>query len=304
MDKTAQEMQPYKINERLAVAEELLKNEKVKLPDDVLANALEGLRKIKEKLEKRLPVYENDFDFVKELEEAIKTGLHYQYNEAIKSLRGGNLYNSKNPIEGDKKAPTLEEVTNAIKTKFTPEQREVIAQMKKPVLIVKPITTWKRFEKNLNSITEIHENTREREWSYNDIRASVTDKITGWEVGFAEGEEKLEDKRGNLKKLIDEWENEPIAKKGAKLLTNNEYMLLMARSAKKGEPIDKGCSSILKVEGKDKVADGDRRVSCGGWMVNTIGGKHIDKPLFHGYAVDPTITYGKIVFRYGVMIKI
>jgi len=288
----SQEIQPNMAADRLAGVEKMLNGEKVKLPDDVLANAVRGIKNIKEKLEKRLPVHESDFDFWEEVKEAVKIGLGY--NEAMENLKGGNLYNPENPVKGDKKAPTLEEVINTLQSKLTMEQKEVIAQMKNPVLLVKPITAWKRFAENLNSATKIGYNGRGSEWTENEKEAKITDKITGWEIGFAEGEQELEGKPGILGDLITEWQNGLQSKKGAKLVTNNEYMLLMARSIKKGTPIDKTNRSILKGEGRDNLIGKDRRVSYGRWAG--------DGPYFADYS--PVSHFVNARFRVAVMVKI
>ncbi|MFA6521838.1 MAG: hypothetical protein WCT53_05660 [Candidatus Gracilibacteria bacterium] len=287
-----EEIQPDRVSDRLKEAEDALKNKKVKLPKDVFKRAEEGLRKINEKLEKRLPIYESDFDFIEELKDAIK--IAQQYNEAIKSLKGGDLYNPEKPIEGDKKAPTMEEAINTLQAKLTKEQKEVIDQMKNPVLLVKPITTWKRFAENLNSAKKIGYNNRGSEWTENEKDAKITDKITGWEVGFVEGELELEGKPGAVGELIAEWQIGHQSKKGAKLATNNEYMLLVARSIKKGTPIDKQSFSVLRGEGREEIIGKDGRVSS--------GARNGGAPDFGDYS--PERRYAAARFRVAVMVKI
>jgi len=286
------EIQQSEIDERLAGAEKLLNGEKVKLPDEVLNNAVKGIKSIKEKLEKRLPVYESDFDFVEELKDAIK--IVQQYGGAMQNLKGGDLYNPEKPIKGDKKAPTQKEVIRILREKLTKEQKEVIAQMKNPVLLVKPITAWRRFAENLNSVQKIVSNTRELEWTGNEKDAKITNKITGWEVGFAEGEQELDGKHGILGDLITEWQSGNLAKKGAKLVTNNEYMLLMAKSIKKGTPIDKVNWSVLRGESREEIIGKDGRVSFGDW--NAGGPNFLDR--------NPGGRYGVVRFRFAVMVKI
>jgi hypothetical protein len=286
------EMQPDMVTERLAVAEELLKNKKVKLPDVVLANAVDDLRKIKEKLEKRLPVHESDFDFVEELKYAIK--IVQQYDGAMENLKGGDLYNPEKPIKGDIKAPTKEEVIHTLQAKLTKEQKEVIAQMKNPVLLVKPITTWIRFAENLNSAGQIGFNSRESEWTENEKDAEITNKITGWEVGFVEGKQELDGKPGILGDLITEWQNSPTAKKGAKLITNNEYMLLIAQSIKKESPTDEVNWPILRGEGRENIIGKDWRVSLSRWNDGV--------PYFNDY--NPKLHCDFARFRAVVMVKI
>jgi len=287
-----EEIQPDVVADRLAGVDGMLKNEKVKLPDEVLNNAVNGIKKIKEKLEKRLPVFESDFEFVEELKDAIK--IAQQYDGTMENLKGGDLYNPEKPIEGDKKAPTQEEVINTLQSKLTKEQKEVIAQMKNPVFLVKPITTCKRFVKNLNSVKKIGFSSRETEWTENEKDAKITDKITGWEVGFAEGERELDGKEGILGDLITEWQNGNLAKKGAKLVTNNEYMLLMSKSIRKGTPIDKENWSVLRGEGREEIIGKDGRVSFGRWagdVQNFVGS-------------SPDTPYGNARFRFTVMVKI
>jgi len=290
-----QEMQPNVVADRLAGVEGMLKNEKVKLPDDVLESAINGIKNIREKLERRFPVYESDFDFVEELREAIK--IVRQYDGAMQNLKGGDLYNPEKPIEGDKKAPTQEEVISTLQAKLTKEQKEVIAQMKNPVLLVKPITTWRRFEENLNSVRQIDTNTIRPEWTKSEKYARITNKITGWEVGFAEGEQELDgkEKEGALVgDLITEWQNGSLAKKGAKLVTNNEYMLLIANSIKKEKPIDKKNWSILREEGRENIIGSDGAVSYGGLYWSALDFRGI---VLNGFSID-------MRFRYAVMVKI
>jgi hypothetical protein len=294
MSEAAKKLGDAQIQERINEAEEALKNEKIKLPKDVFKRAAEGLMKINEKLEKRLPIFESDFEFIEELKDAIN--IVQQYNEAIENLKGGNLYNPEKPIKGDKKAPTREEVVTTLHSKLTKEQKEVISQMKNPVLLVKPITTWKRFAKNLNSAKKIRQNSRESEWTENEKDACITNKITGWEVGFVEGEQELEGRPGVLGDLIKEWQEGNLAKKGAKLVTNNEYMLLMARSIKKGTLIDKATWSILRGESREEIIGKDRRVSYGSWSADVIA------PRFNVYDTDAHDIF--VRFRLAVMVKI
>ena len=280
------------VADRLAGVEGMLKNEKVKLPDEVLEAAVKGIKNIREKLEKRLLVYESDFEFVEELNEVIKIG--QQYSEAMENLKGGDLYNPEKPTEGDKKAPTREEVIDTLQAKLTKEQKEAIAQMKNPVFLVKPITTWKRFAENLNSAKKIGFNDRGDEWTENEKDAKITNKITGWEVGFAEGEQELDGKKGILGNLIAEWQNEHQPKKGAKLITNNEYMLLMAQSFKKGTPIDKENWSVLRGEKREEIIGKDGRVSYGYWFDGA--------PSFDD--CNPGDHYVSARFRVAVMVEI
>jgi len=302
MDK--KEIKQDEIAERLAGAEGILKNEKIKLPDDVLKRAKEGLRRINEKLEKHLPIYESDFDFMEELEWNIK--IIPKYNKAMENLKGGDLYNPENPkrksildsfVGKDKKAPTVKEVISALRANLTFDQKEVIAKMKSPVFLIKPITTHKRFLKNLESVNPIpiEEITRKSEWSKNEKDAKITSLITGWEVGFVEGEKELDGKSGNLGELIKEWERGDIAKKGVKLITNNEYMLLMAESIKKGNTIDDGRWTVLRGEGREQIAGKDKSISYGSGTHN----------LLYFRAAEPrSMCFDVISFRYAVMIKI
>jgi len=292
MSAAQEKLEDAQIQERINEAEDALKNEKVKLPDDVLRNAINGIKNIKEKLEKRLPVYESDFDFVEELKFVINIG--QQYNGAMENLKGGDLYNPEKPIKGDEKAPTMEEAISTLQAKLTKEQKEVIAQMKNPVLLVKPITTCKRFAENLNSVKKIVFNNRESEWAENEKDAKITDKITGWEVGFVEGEQELDGKEGILGDLITEWQNGNLAKKGSKLITSNEYMLLMSKSIRKGTPIDKENWSVLRGEGREEIIGKDGRVSLGFW--------NDDEPYFGDY--DPDDRCDSAWFRFAVMVKI
>jgi hypothetical protein len=291
-EKIQQEIQPDMVADRLAEAEGMLKNEKVKLPDEVLEAAVKGIKNISEKLEKRLPVYESDFDFMEELERFVKLGS--EYKEAMENLKVGDLYNPEKPIEGDKKAPTMNEVLSALQTKLTKEQKEVIAQMKNPTLLIKPITEWRRFSKNLGNVMMEDDQKIKNEWTKNEKDTGITDKITGWEVGFAEGEQKLDGKEGVLGDLIKEWQNGHLVKKGAKLVTNNEYMLLMARSIKKGQRIDKKGHAVLRGENRENIIGGGKRVSfCKLFFLN---------PFFK--FADPNNSFDNVIFRASVMMKI
>jgi len=296
------EIQQDKIQNRIAEAEKLLADKKVKLPDDILANAVKGLGDIKEKLKKRLPVYESDFDFVEESNEITRMGK--QYNEAMENLKGGDLYNPEKPINGDKKAPTLEEVINTLRANLTPNQKEVIAQMKNPVFLVKPITTWKRFMANLNSVERVIDRFRAsddgsfvnvigEEWADYERGSEITEMITGWEVGFAEGEQELKGESGHMGNLIKEWHEGSFFKKGARIITYNEYMLLMADSIHKNVPIDKKYTSMLRKEGGEVIYEGEENISTGRYTVH---------PDFQQWRVNDW--YTDIHFRYAVMIKI
>jgi len=314
-----QEMQPNMVADRLAGVEGMLKNEKVKLPDDVLKNAIKGIKNIREKLEKRLPVYESDFDFVEELNEVVGIGL--QYNEAMKDLENGDLYNPKRYlkksflhhfvprgdnlvreviarvdeylISKDKKPPTSQEVIDIIMNKLTPDQKYVIGQMKNPILLIKPITTHERFVRYVTSSHILPVDMVELCKSY-EKKTAIKRNITGWQIGFVEGLQDLGPNKLRCEYVDDRWQDGILAKKGATLITLNEYMLLVGRSMRKGTPIDCGdVRSIVRMEGKKEATWGDET-----FLAGTL---HKDKPLL--MRLSPKGDVGDR-FRYAMMIDV
>jgi len=191
-----EEMQPDMVEERLARVEGMLKKVKVKLPDVVLANAVEGLRKIKEKLEKRLSVYESDFDFVEEVEMYVI--IKIRYVESMEDLKQSGLYDPETAKPEDKKPPTEESVIKTLLSNLTMGQKEVIRKMKEPVLQIVPIRTISEYVKALNKNKTITiKRGQINAYVPGELReviekADIRDeaekgKITGWRIVVTEG---------------------------------------------------------------------------------------------------------------------
>ena len=260
------EIQQSEIDERLAGAEEMMKGEKVKLPDDVLANAVEGLRKISEKLEKRLPVYESDFDFVEELEDVVRLGS--QYKEVMANLKECGLYNPED-VENEGIPPTQEEVIREVRANLTESQKEAIAQMKEPTLLVMPIKKmtnyWTALNKNMPMVVNgryqatVHVSpTTEEIFQQTDASEKVRTmdkmkkgKTKSWRIVITEGaaEPKLLKGDGNNETFENrlDWFTENYVKKGINGMDYKSWMLLQILKFSKNppQPIDKDSPTLL-----------------------------------------------------------
>jgi hypothetical protein len=248
-----QEMRPSDIDERLAGVEGMLKDEKVRLPDEALESMIKGIKNIREKLKKRLPVYESDFDFVEELRDAIKIG--QQYSEAMENLKRGGLYNPEKLIKKNKKAPTMEEVIQIVRTKLTKKQKEVINKMQKPVLQIVPNRTCGEYEAALNKnkpMTDAYGggkaqvNANVSNWAENAFRRAGTrdnaeyGRITDWRVVITEGSDAPsilpgDDVSKTLKERI-KWFKNNFEKKGISGIDFKSYMLLQMAGFAKNPP--------------------------------------------------------------------
>lgn len=211
-----------------------------------------------------------------------------QYNGSIENLKRGGLYNP----EKDKNVPSMAEAMQFLKEKLTFGQLEVIAGMQNPVFIMKPKTTYKRFEDNLKNISKVKHNSRREEWEERERESGVNETIAGWEIGLAEGAELVDGKAGKLGFLNETWESSDLAQKGAKLLTHNEYMLLLMDAIRNGRKMDERSWSVLRGEGDAGVVGKDGRVSGG----------YLDKDGFGFRKYDPVNYFRDANFRYGVMV--
>jgi len=254
-----QEIQPNEIDERLAVVEEMLADKKVKLPDDVFKRAEAGLKNINEKLEKKLPIYESDFDFIEELKDTIK--IAQQYNEAMDSLKEYGLYNSEDANSKDKKPPTDEYVMQIIGSKLTKEQKEAINKMQKPVLQIVPNRTCEEYVSALNKnkpMVNEEGGAYVSDWTKGAFgRANTRDnakngRITGWKVVITEGADAPAILSGDdTGKTLEErfkWFKDNFESKSISGIDIKSYMLLQMAALAKTPP-----RPIDDYQGSDKT---------------------------------------------------
>jgi len=259
-EKIQQEIQPNMVADRLAEAEGMLKDEKVRLPDEVLEAVVKGIKNISEKLEKRLPVYESDFDFMEELERFVKLGS--QYGEAMASLKECGLYNPEDANPKDEKPPTREEVIQIMGSKLTKEQKEAIRRMKEPVLQIVPIKTMTNYLTVLDNNTPIFGKTGKRLaniWPSTEAMFERIDEeckakkrmVSGWKISIIEGSDlpnllNGENERTTLRERM-EWFDENYVKKGIDGIGFKNWILLqiLKFSKKPPEPIDNGMATII-----------------------------------------------------------
>ncbi|MFA6521839.1 MAG: hypothetical protein WCT53_05665 [Candidatus Gracilibacteria bacterium] len=251
MSEAAKKLGDAQIQERINDAEDALKNEKIKLSKDVFKRAEEGMRNINEKLENNLPIYESDFEFVEELNEVVKIG--QQYREAMENLKRGGLYNPEKLIKRNKKAPTMEEVIQIVRTKLTKEQKEAINKMQKPVLQIVPNRTCGEYvtalDKNKPMVDEkgkAQANARVSDWAKNAFRRAGTrdnaeyGRIMGWKVVITEGVNAPAILDGDdVSKTLGErwaWYKENFEKKGISGIDFKSYMLLQMAGFAKNPP--------------------------------------------------------------------
>lgn len=212
-----------------------------------------------------------------------------QYEKAVSDLKKADL----SPKERESPVPSTKEAFQILKKKLTLGQLEVIAGMENPVFIMKPKTTYKRFQNGLEKMIKIgRPNSREEEWERREKETGVDETITGWEIGFVEGAKTLDGGTGKLESLIKKWKSNGSLGEEARLLTPNEFMLLSMRMVGDKKRPDPRRFNVFRQEGSDDVIEGD---GC-------ISGGYLKKESFALLTYKPERSFNDADFRYGVMV--
>lgn len=164
------------------------------------------------------------------------------YARNMSTLKEFGLYDEENPKENDKKAPTLGEVKEKVLSSITLGQMEVILGMERPVLLLVPNTSLKRYLEALDSKKPIKGqiNAHVIEWIIGVLKRADEYDISAWDWAIVESERELPPPKDNnelLEARIKTFENENEGK-DVNGMDLRQYILLQMQALLEGKPID------------------------------------------------------------------
>lgn len=180
------------------------------------------------------------------------------YERNLNTLNQFGLYDVENPKENDKEAPALDEVKGKILYSVTPEQVEAISGMQRPVLLLVPNTSGKRYLEALDGKKPIEGqiNAYVSEWTRGALKRAdkkdnvVEDDISGWKWAIVEGDTELpapKDNRELLETRLETFKRENESK-GVNGMDLKQYTLLQMQALLEGKPLDQQSCTILSGE--------------------------------------------------------